>query len=177
MDCKEIQAELSAYIDQELALAAEEDIRTHLRVCDQCALQHAKLLRGWQALDAWEDVAPPDRMRRKILDSARPQRKAISLRAGLSVAAVLLLVFGITVYYLGQKGRSAQDLAGSPSPAQTAAVNNISEDEIIANLLILEEADFFEALDELVRIDDLPLAEEPSGSTDPERSSLEFVIT
>lgn len=177
MDCKKVQDDLSAYIDRELALAAEEDIRSHLGVCDQCTLQHAKLLKGWLALDVWEEVTPPDRMRRKILDSARPQRKAISLRAGLSVAAVLLLVFGITVYYLGQKGRSAQDLAESPSPAQTAAVNNISEDEIIANLLILEETDFFEALDELVRIDELPLAEEPSGRTEPEKSSLDLVVT
>jgi len=176
MDCKEIQAELSAYIDRELAPAAEESILQHLGVCEQCAEQYTKLLKGWQALDSWEDVTPPDRMRRKILDSVRPQRKAFPVRAVLSVAAAMLLVFGITAYYSGQQGGSIQDLAGSQSSVQTAAVGDISEDEIIANLLILQENDFFEALDELVKIEDLPLDEESSnGRRGPERGSLDLV--
>ncbi len=177
MDCKEIQDNLSAYMDREVAPTEEESIRLHLGVCEQCAEQYVKLLRGWQVLDAWEDITPPDRMRRKILDSARPQRSAISLRAVLVVAAALLLVLGITVYYSGQKGRSLQDLAKIQSPVQTAVVGDISEDEIIANLLILQENDFFETLDELVKIDDLPLTDEPFNRTkDPERSSLDMVI-
>ncbi len=179
MDCKDIQDNLSAFMDQELALAAEESIRVHLGECDQCALQYAKLLKGWQALDAWDDVTPPDRMQRKVLDSVKPQRHALSLRRVLYAAAVLLLVFGTAVYYSGQKERLAQDhLAGSKSPVQTATVGDISEDEIIANLLILQEEDFFEVLDELVKIDELPLAEEPSSPTkEPARSSLDIVLT
>jgi predicted anti-sigma-YlaC factor YlaD len=157
MDCKEIQAELSAYIDRELAQASLESICLHLAVCEQCNAQHEKLLRGWQALDAWEESAPPDRIRRNILDSARPRRKAASLRSVLSVAAVLLLVFGIIIYYAGQKTQ---------------------EDEIVANLLIFQDNDFFEALDDLVMIDDLPFADDPSNSS-PEsgRSSLDLIFT
>jgi predicted anti-sigma-YlaC factor YlaD len=178
MDCKEIQANLSAYMDRELAPAAEESIRLHLGVCEQCAADHEKLLSTWQALDAWEDITPPDRIRRKILETARPQRKATSLRAVLSVAAALFLVFGVTVYYIGHEGRSMQDLAKNQPPVQTATVGDISEDEIIANLLILLEDDFFEELDELVMIDDLPFAEEPSKSTkEPDRSSLDLIVT
>jgi predicted anti-sigma-YlaC factor YlaD len=178
MDCKEIQADLSAYIDRELAPTAEERIRLHLDACEQCAADYAKILKGWQVLGAWEDVTPPERLRRTILDSVRPQRKVASLRAVLSVAAALLLIVGITVYYSAQKDRSMQDIVLRQSPVQTGAAGDISEDEIIANLLILQENDFFEALDELVMIDDLPLAEEPSNRTkEPERSSLDIVFT
>ncbi len=176
MDCKEIQDNLSAYMDRELAPAETERVRLHLGVCAQCSVEHEKLLKGWQALGAWEDSAPSDRLRRKILDSVRPQRKVSSLRTVLSVAAVLLLVFGITMYYSGQKGRSVQGLAISQSPVQVP-VGDVSEDEIIANLLILQEDDFFDELDELVKIDDLPFAEGPSkGSKEPERSSLDLVF-
>lgn len=178
MDCREIQADLSAYIDRELAPEAQESIRLHLGVCEQCSAQHAKLLRGWQALDAWEDVTPPEQLRKKILESARPQRKVILRRAWLSVAAALVLIFGVTVYFLGQKGRSMPDVAKNQSPVQTTAVGDISEDEIIANLLILQENDFFEALDELVKIDDLLFSDEPSKTIkEPERSSLDMVFT
>jgi len=174
MDCKVIQDNLSAYMDRELAPAEAESIRLHLSACAQCSIEHEKLLKGWHALDAWEDSAPTDRLRRKILESVRPKRKVNSLRAVLSVAAVLLLVFGITLYYAGQKGRTAQGLARSQFPVQVA-VGDISEDEIIANLLILQEDDFFDELDELVKIDDLPFAEEPSKRTkEPEKSSLDL---
>jgi len=75
-------------------------------------------------------------------------------------------------------GRSVQDISKSQSSFQTVAMSDISEDEIIANLLILQENDFFEALDELVRIGDLPFAEEPFNSTkEPQRSSLGIVVT
>jgi len=176
MDCKEIQNNLSAYMDQELAPAEEQSIGTHLGVCEECSAHYAELLKGWQLLDAWEDVTPPDRVQRKILESARTQRKAFPVRAVFSVAAALLLVFGIAAYYSGQRGGSMQDLSGSQPSVQTAAVGDISEDEIIANLLILQENDFFEALDELVRIDYLPLDDESSnGRRGSERSSLDMV--
>lgn len=176
MECKEIQDNLPAYMDRELAQAAEESIRIHLGVCEQCNAHYTKLLMGWQVLDAWEDVTPPDSLRRRILDSARPQRKVTSLRAVLSVAALLLLVFGIIVYYSEQMNRAMQDLARNQSPLQTAAVNDINEDEIIANLLILQDNDFLEALDELVMIDELPLDEESfKGRGGIERNSVEPV--
>ncbi|MBI5635008.1 MAG: zf-HC2 domain-containing protein [Nitrospirae bacterium] len=177
MDCKEIQDKLSAYIDRELAPAEEERIRLHLDVCGTCTARYAMLLQAWQALDAWQDVAPPDRMRTKILASVRPQRRETRFRAALSVAAALLLVFGLAFYYFGQKSGSMQHLADSQTPVQTA-VGDVSEEEIMANLPLLQEDDFIEALDELVRIDDLPLAEEPSNSIkEPERSSLNLVVT
>lgn len=178
MDCRDIREKLPAFMEGELAPAEEDFMRLHLGVCQQCAADLAKLSRGWQALDAWEDRVPPDRLRRKILGSAKPQRQAVSVRALLSVAAALILVIGIAVYYKGQKTRSAQELATKQSTLQTGAYGDISEDEIIANLLILQEHDFFEELDELVRIDDLPFAEEPfKGTGEPDRSALEVIPT
>ncbi len=177
MDCKEIQDNLSAYMDLELENVEAEGIKVHLGVCTQCRAEHDELLKGWQALDAWDDSAPSDRLRRKILESVRPQRKVRTLQAVLSIAAGLLLVFGVSVYHAGQKGKTAQGLARSQSPVQVV-VGDISEDEIIANLLILQEDDFFEKIDELVKIDDLPFAEEPfKGMKEPERSSLDVVLS
>lgn len=179
MDCKVIQDKLSAYIDRELLPAEQESVRLHLGACQECAAQYAKLLRGWQALEAWEDVITPDGLRRKIIESVRPPRKAMPLRAVLSLAAVLLLVIGITVYYSGHKSRSVQGTStASQAPVQATALGDISEDEIIANLIILQENDFLDALDELVRIDALPFAEEPSDSIkEPHKSSLEMAVS
>lgn len=178
MECKAVQDNLSAYIDRELAPEAERSIGAHLSVCEQCTAQHTKLLKAWETLEVWEDVSPPDRLRRKILASAMPKNNAASVRRVLSVAAVLLLVLGIAVYYSGQKGRSVQDVSGSQSAVQAVVAGPISEDEIIANLLILEEKDFFDALDELVKIDDLPFDEESfNRRKGHERSPMEQVIT
>lgn len=178
MDCKEIQDNLSAYMDKELAPAAEESIRGHLEGCKLCSARHTELLKGWQMLDAWEEVAPPEKLRNRILDSVRPRRKAPKLRAMLSVAAAVLLVLGITVFIAGQKGTSIHAPATVRSAVNSSIPDNGSEDEIIANLDILRDNDFLDALDDLVKIDELPLIEEPAGrSKEPERSSLEMVIS
>lgn len=178
MDCREIKENLSAYMDHELAFAEEGAIRSHLGACEQCAADYAKLLRGWQVLEVWDDSAPPEGMRRKILQSAKPRKQVISVRAIVSVAAALILVLGLAAYYTGLKSRSTHEIAGKKSSIQTAASGDVTEDEIIANLLILQEGDFFEELDELVKIDDLPFAEEPTRNTkEPERSSLELGLT
>lgn len=177
MNCREIQADLSAYIDRELSSEASEGVRSHLVACAQCRAEHERMSGAWLALEAWEDVKPPEKLRKKILEAARPQRRGVSLRAAASIAAVLLLVLGIAFFYAGQRSRNAQDLARNQSPVQ-AGVGDISEDEIIANLLLLEDDDFFEELDELVKIDDLPFVDEPSkGTKDLERSSLDVILT
>lgn len=176
MECKAVQDNLSAYIDRELAQEAERSIGAHLGVCEQCNAQHKKLLKAWESLELWEDVSPPERLSRKILASAMPKKNAASMRTVLSMAAALLLVIGIAAYYSAQKVRSVQDVSGSQSAVQIAGDGPISEDEIIANLLILEESDFFEALDELVKIDDLPFDEESSNKKRGyERSPVEHI--
>lgn len=178
MDCREIQGILPAYTESGLDPAAEELVRTHLGVCAECRARHTRLLNAWQAMDAWDEVMPPDRLRTKILDSVRTRRKTASLRAILSVAAALLLVLGLSLYFTGQHGRLAPELTTSRLPVQTETDNNVSEEEIIANLDILRDDDFLEALDDLVRIDELPLAEEPAGNPkEPKRSSLEMIIS
>ncbi len=178
MDCKEIQAILPAYTESGLDPVTEERVRTHLGVCAQCSARHAGLLKAWQAMDTWEEAVPPGRLRTKILDSVRPRRKTASLRAVLSVAAALLLVLGLSVYFTGQHGKPVPELATSQLPVQKEADNNVSEEEIIANLDILRDNDFLDALDDLVRIEELPLAEEPNGrAKEPKQSALDMVIT
>jgi hypothetical protein len=51
-------------------------------------------------------------------------------------------------------------------------------EETIANLHILQNEEFFDTLEELVKIDYLPLLEEPDHlPTEEERSSLEMICS
>ena len=104
MQCKDVQRRLSAYQDGEIKPTERERITNHLRVCEVCRGEFAKLDGLWQALDGLSGIQPePDFYRqvvRKINESHEPRRfpwlkEVFQLFSPL--AACTLLVMGLVI--------------------------------------------------------------------------------
>lgn len=172
MNCAEVRDMIAEFVDRELAAPADAAVRLHLDRCAVCRAEYEKVLAGWQALDAWEDVRPPEMLKDKIIRTVRPERRYSRMRVLVPLAAAILLFVSVSLYYAGQKTGIMQ--VATQSQEETVALGDVSEDEIIANLDMLRENELLDALDELVKLDILPLMDEP---IDPEKSSLEQAST
>lgn len=180
MDCLKIQELLPVYHDRDLDQALVQSIGEHLKMCDQCRKGYSDLVTAWDVMDVWEDAVPSDRLKKRVLGSVpagRGRRKW--LHVALPVAAGLIIMLGFVLYHAGtETGKKPGDLAGGPILQKSAEHTGINEDEVIANLELLKDEEFFDAMEEMVKIDYLPLVDEPSGSEkDRERSSLDVVLT
>jgi anti-sigma factor RsiW len=93
MECQEVQAQLSAWLDGELAEAAGTALAVHLQKCAACRREWRELT----ALDAALDrlAAPvPLGLAEKVLDRLRPPRRR---QWWQSVALAACLVLGIAL--------------------------------------------------------------------------------
>jgi predicted anti-sigma-YlaC factor YlaD len=106
---------------RELALGHDERAERHLRECESCRLESARVGELVRALAESAVVAPPatvdDRVRRALAQPsphARPLPSPITV-SGLAVAAYSAIVFGIGIWL------ASSGLAES-APALTAAI-------------------------------------------------------
>jgi hypothetical protein len=176
MDCRSTQENLSAYIDKELDPFQEIDIKNHLKECSVCSCEYRNLLKGWDALGVWDEALEPAHLKKVIILEAGKEKRAIWKKI-LPVAAALILVFGAVMYYAGIfPGQDrALTVTGNEMVVQhPGAVQSIDEEDVIAHLDILQDEDFYDAVDSLVKIDYLPLVDESAGP-DEDRSCLEVV--
>jgi anti-sigma factor RsiW len=104
MKCKDIQKRLSAYQDGELGPRERDLIAGHLKECQSCQGELAKLERAWRVLEGLPEIQPePDFYRqvvRKINGSCEPRRfpwlKEV-FQLFSPMAACTLLVIGLLV--------------------------------------------------------------------------------
>jgi anti-sigma factor RsiW len=104
MRCKDIQKRLSAFQDGELGPRERDLIAGHLKECQSCQGELAKLERAWVALEGLPAIRPePDFYRqvvRKINESYEPRRfprlKEV-FQVFSPLAACTLLVMGLLV--------------------------------------------------------------------------------
>lgn len=178
MGCQKIQEMLPAYQDRALNESEVEGIEEHLLVCKSCRSMNRALNEAWDALEIWEDVDVPEKSRKTIVSRLPEQRKMYWAKIVLPVAAALVIVFGMTLKFAWMKSERQMQMPVS-APAQLSAEHpDIDEDDLIANLHILQDEEFYDSLEELVKIDYLPLVEEPKQEeTDKERSSLDVILT
>jgi len=178
MGCKTIQEMLPAYQDGELSQSEVRDIEEHLLACDACRDVNRELKETWHALEIWDDVDVSERSGKTILSRLPEQRRMYWPRIVLPVAAALVIVFGMTLKFAGMKNEKQIQMP-IPAPAQLSAeYPDVDEDELIADLPILQDEEFYDSLEELVEIDYLPLVDEPKQKeTDRERSSLDVILT
>ena len=178
MGCQKIQEMLPAYQDGTLNESEVKDIEEHLLVCKSCRNMNRALKEAWDVLEIWDDVDEPERSRKTIVSRLPEQRKMYWAKIVLPVAAALVIVFGITLKFSWMKSERQMQMP-VPAPAQLSAEQpDIDEDDLIANLHILQDEEFYDSLEELVKIDYLPLVEEPKQEeTNKERSSLDVTLT
>jgi anti-sigma factor RsiW len=104
MRCKDIQKRLSAFQDGELGPRERDLIAGHLKECQSCQGELAKLERAWVALEGLPEIQPePDFYRqvvRKINESYEPHhipRLKEVFQVFSLLAACTLLVMGLLV--------------------------------------------------------------------------------
>ena len=178
MGCKTIQEMLPAYQEGELDKSEVRDIEEHLLACESCRSANRELKEAWHALEIWDEVDVPERLRKTIVSRLAEQRRIYWPKIVLPVAAALVIVFGMTLKFAGMKNEKQIQMP-IPAPAQLSAeYPDVDEDELIADLPILQDEEFYDSLEELVEIDYLPLVDEPKQKeTDRERSSLDVILT
>ncbi len=97
----------------------------------------------------------------------------------MPAAAVFLIAIGIFLFY-GNEGHKKDMMARTeePSVQVTNAMKHVDEEEIITNLQLFQEKEFYDTLDLLKKIDYLPLVEEVQEKKNNDKSSsLDFITT
>jgi len=173
MNCEWVRNNLSAYMDGELNDDSKEMVESHLSVCSECRAELSLLSKAWTALNLWEDEQPPAYLKETILRSVKSGRYTRLLRALLPVAAVLIIALGILMFYGRLNDFDKNTLVSEKTKgvvSMRAHEGDREEDDIIANLQIIEEKEFYESFDVLRNIDYLPVME----NHDDSRSSMEY---
>jgi len=164
MNCQWVQENLSAYMDNELPLTQKELVTGHLSRCQICKAEFDRLSMAWDTLSLWEDEQPSLHLKESILKAVKKEKSINYMRLLLPVAAVFIIALGIVFFYrvMGNHDRETlvTDQGEIHSPATVESVM-VDDSEIINNLQLLEEKDFYESVDVLKTIDYLPLIEEP----------------
>lgn len=178
MSCKWVSDNFGAFIDGDLVDDQATEIRNHLSECEVCSSSYDKMVRGWDALNVWEDSVPPVQLRQSILNAIREER-FFRLRIIFPLASAAILIIGISLIFLnGQivEKREAQTEMTAVQPSMQIAkeLQEFNEEDIISNLQILQEQEFYDSLEALKKIDYLPLVEEVQEKRDHNiRSALE----
>jgi hypothetical protein len=179
VSCEWVKDNLFDYIDGELDPVQELVLKKHLHGCAPCRLECEKTLDAWKALDLWEDLPPPGHLRGSILRSIKKGQQARWSKGLLPAAAVFLMALSLGFFLRGTdtKDHRAGTTADNAEPkAPLAYITEENEADIIANLQLLREREFYDSLDKLEKIDYLPLVEDlqDEDNEGQQRSALEL---
>jgi hypothetical protein len=163
MNCEWVRDNISAYIDGELSAGQKEMIDMHLSECRECKAEFNRLSTAWDSLDLWEDEQPPVYLKGAILNAVKREKSSRRLRIFLPVAAVFVIAFSIFLFYGEinhyEKKTVISENTESQQPIQIESTR-LDEEEIIKNLQIIENQDFFDSVGMLKEIDYLPVVED-----------------
>ncbi|MDH4231798.1 MAG: zf-HC2 domain-containing protein [Nitrospirota bacterium] len=177
MNCEWTKDNLIACIDRELDPSQELLLKEHLHDCSACRREYEKIQIAWKTLDCWKDLAPPEHIQKNILREIKGGRKAKWLYRMVPAAAVLLIIAGIGFFYNSTDTGSFRQFTVEKENTPVEAHTDISQenvDDIIVNLQLLREKDFYDSLDRLEKIDYLPLVEDRQEEDKKESNLLEM---
>jgi negative regulator of sigma E activity len=186
MNCQYVRDNLSAYMDKEVYESFILSIEAHLQACKTCRDYYEGLRRVSRVLDVWEDAEPPVFMKRSIMERVRPKRRVSRMNVLMAAAAALIIAVSVFLIYGGNGPRDAGVKRNSPATIakamdiaherKTAGDSDVNEDEIIANLQMFTEKDFYDSMDTMKELDYLPLVDDHGAQhSDEKTSSLEFI--
>ena len=163
MNCEWVQQNLSAYMDNELPLTQKELVDGHLSQCAHCKAEFDSLTMAWDSLSLWEDKAPPLQLKESILRAVRKEKTFNFMRILVPVAAVVVIALSIVFFYREVGDRYQEAIVTNQREVQTPVTVEsvmVDDNEIIKNLQLLEEKDFYESVEVLKTIDYLPFIDE-----------------
>lgn len=119
MNCKQVETNLSAYVDQELGLAEIRAIRGHLFECPACAKMVEEERQLKHALRAIKEAPIPDGLEDRLMKAvfAEPEPVVIPMSRWMARAAVVFVAF-FGGWFALQQIRAANapvEAAASPS--------------------------------------------------------------
>jgi len=168
MNCKQMMALLSAFVDGELSAAEELQVREHLAQCSECRALYEQLQALHTSFSDLEEIPAPENFAQSVMNRIRaeekprviPLFKRPQVRAvmGLAACAVLCIGFGRVALDGGMKGASAEPAAAPAAPVPESAVYDVQESGVQYSAGSIMEA----------RIDDnmIQQAELPQGESD-----------
>jgi len=179
VECKIIQEMLTSYEDGELSEEVVRNIEEHVTLCHSCRKVDLELKDAWHMLGTWEDFDPPEKIRMEVLSHIAKQRKMRWAKIVIPVAAALVIVVGLTFRFAGLQHEKQTQMPLPAAPMQLTAEHPVfNEDELIADLHVLQDEEFYDTMEELVKIDYLPLIDEPKQmERDRQRSFLDVALT
>ncbi len=186
MNCEYVRDNLSAYLDKEADRPLAVSIEAHLRECDACRSYCKMLRRASELMDVWEEAEPPALFTRSVMEQVRPKKRLSWMRVLLPAAAVIVVTVSVFLIYGGKGHRKTEVVRSAPvtmaeskdivRDKRAAADSDVNEDEIIANLQMFQDKDFYDSIKAMKELDYLPLMDDHSGHKgDANTSSLEYV--
>ena len=143
MDCEEVKAQLSAYIDNEVTAEEAALIREHISICPDCEQEEQLLRRTSELLENWRDVPAPDGFCEALLakaeDISHQPRRIIAhairpwafprafIKATFSGAAILFLCLGVIFF---SRLSSRKPTIIEPLPTKIESVSQKMDDTI-----------------------------------------------
>jgi hypothetical protein len=176
MGCERMNKDLFSYIDGDLSLSEEITFREHMEECASCRRAYHRIQNAWNALDDWEETVPSSDLRKKILEGIRPKKKLSDVSMLIPLAAGLLIVIAAAIFFSYTQRPIYQQLTSVNGSAHHPPAKDIPgelENEIISNLNLLTEKEFYDSFDSLEKMDYLPLVEDRNGPGEDQRSALE----
>jgi len=140
MKCSKAKKLFSGYLDGELKSSQKGFLEEHLCTCPDCRYELARLRASMELIHGLPEVAAPKdfcaQVSEKIAIEDRPkkQKKTVKwfspgerLRAGIALAAVLVLVLGISsLIYSSTTGQGPVELLGKKPTSQKDETHKIS---------------------------------------------------
>ncbi|OGW38073.1 MAG: hypothetical protein A2Y97_00250 [Nitrospirae bacterium RBG_13_39_12] len=160
MNCEWVRNNISAYIDHELSEYQKEMVRSHLLQCPECKAEFNRLSMAWDSLKLWEDKQPPLYLKEAIIKNAKKEKYSRILHIFVPVAAVLVITFVTVFFYSRNEQQTRKALMSENKRSLKIESVKLDENEIIKNLQLIEEQEFFESVEILRTIEYLPIIEE-----------------
>ena len=134
MNCDEIQAQLSEYLDRSLGAAPMALVEEHLAACPPCREETELLSETIGQVAALPSVEPPLGFTQRVMAHVREikpqpglwQRLFLPLRQKLPVQATALVMFGILGAYILQKEETHKQLTAIQPPQVTDGIKQES---------------------------------------------------
>lgn len=112
MKCKKVEKNLAAFLEKELPMKMQSEIKNHLKECSQCSHLVTGLTQFWKSFDATERIEPSPYFWNKLsLKIAQQVERRYSFqeifergfRVLVPIAGTIILVIGLVVgNYLGR---------------------------------------------------------------------------
>ncbi|SJZ59058.1 zf-HC2 domain-containing protein [Selenihalanaerobacter shriftii] len=117
IDCKYVQKNLSAYLDEEISLFNQKRIQKHLIKCKKCRLKYKNLEVTVQTLNTFPDISPSKDFTNKVMEQVTKEKNTnLSLEQWISNIFKTYKLTTVTISLFSVLGISSLALIANKLP-------------------------------------------------------------